>query len=58
MSHTAAVLCRVLDQGSQQRLPTASTCINLLKLPPYPTPAIMRSKLLLAIQNIQGFDLS
>ena len=51
-------MCRVLDQDSQQRLPTASTCINLLKLPPYPTASIMRSKLLLAIQNIQGFDLS
>ena len=48
----------VLDAASQQRLPSSATCVNLLKLPPYPDARTMRSKLLLAIENIQGFDLS
>lgn len=48
----------VLDASAQQRLPTASTCINMLKLPPYTTPELIRDKLLYAIKNISGFDLS
>lgn len=39
-------------------LPTASTCFNLLKLPPYRTLRNLKSKLLLAIQSQSGFDLS
>eukprot|EP00042_Codosiga_hollandica_P057751 m.859170 g.859170 ORF g.859170 m.859170 type:complete len:986 (-) comp59669_c0_seq11:179-3136(-) len=42
----------------QQRLPTASTCMNLLKLPPILDEDLMRSKLLYAIQAGAGFDLS
>lgn len=48
----------VLDLSAQQRLPTASTCINMLKLPPYSSPELIREKLLYAIRNISGFDLS
>ena len=48
----------VLDSETQQRLPSSATCVNLLKLPPYPDGRTMRSKLLLAIENISGFDLS
>lgn len=40
------------------RLPTASTCVNLLKLPPYPTKELMRDKLRYAITAEAGFDLS
>jgi hypothetical protein len=40
------------------RLPTASTCINLLKLPPYADEQTCREKLLYAIQSESGFDLS
>ncbi|PWZ02601.1 HECT-domain-containing protein [Testicularia cyperi] len=40
------------------RLPTASTCVNLLKLPAYTTPEICRQKLLYAIESGAGFDLS
>jgi ubiquitin-protein ligase E3 C len=44
--------------GDEARLPTASTCVNLLKLPRYKTEAIMRTKLLQAINANAGFDLS
>ncbi|RKP36779.1 HECT-domain-containing protein [Dimargaris cristalligena] len=40
------------------RLPTASTCVNLLKLPPFPDDETMRAKLLYAINAEAGFDLS
>lgn len=39
-------------------LPTAATCMNFLKLPPYSTAEIMKSKLLYAIQSKSGFELS
>ena len=40
------------------RLPTASTCVNLLKLPAYTTHELMRRKLRLSITAEAGFDLS
>ncbi|KAL3234843.1 E3 ubiquitin-protein ligase HUL5 [Nakaseomyces bracarensis] len=40
------------------RLPTASTCVNLLKLPDYKTKELLRQKLLYAINAGAGFDLS
>ena len=48
----------MLDPGAAARLPTAATCMNLLKLPPYRTMAQMRQKLLYAIQAGAGFELS
>jgi ubiquitin-protein ligase E3 C len=42
----------------EERLPTSSTCVNLLKLPNYPTYQILREKLLYAITADAGFDLS
>lgn len=48
----------VLDAASQQRLPTSSTCVNMLKLPPYGSAVLIREKLLYAIRNMSGFDLS
>jgi ubiquitin-protein ligase E3 C len=48
----------VLDAGARQRLPTAATCMNLLKLPPYKGVAEMREKLLYAITAGAGFELS
>ncbi|KAJ9576987.1 hypothetical protein L9F63_006424 [Diploptera punctata] len=44
--------------GSVDRLPTASTCMNLLKLPEFVEEAILRDKLLYAIQAGAGFELS
>ena len=40
------------------RLPTAATCMNMLKLPPYADLQHAREKLLIAINSESGFDLS
>lgn len=42
----------------QERLPSTSTCVNLLKLPRYSTADVLRSKLLYAVSSGAGFDLS
>jgi len=44
--------------GDESRLPTASTCVNLLKLPRYTNERVMRTKLIQAINANAGFDLS
>lgn len=44
--------------GTKERLPSASTCSNTLRLPPYMREKIMREKLLYAVQSDAGFDLS
>ncbi|XP_066544136.1 ubiquitin-protein ligase E3C [Amia ocellicauda] len=41
-----------------ERLPTASTCMNLLKLPEFCDESLMRNKLLYAIESSAGFELS
>lgn len=49
----------IRDAGrDEDRLPSTSTCVNLLKLPIYTTEAALREKLLYAIQSGAGFDLS
>ena len=40
------------------RLPTASTCMNLLKLPEFNDEETLRQKLLYAIESGAGFELS
>jgi len=40
------------------RLPTSSTCTNLLKLPDYRNKEVLKNKLLAAIYSQSGFDLS
>ena len=40
------------------RLPTASTCFNLLKLPNFKSKKVLREKLLYAIRSGAGFELS
>lgn len=42
----------------QERLPSTSTCVNLLKLPLYTNLETMREKLLYAVSAGAGFDLS
>lgn len=37
------------------RLPSAHTCFNRLDLPAYPTAAMLRTQLLLAMGGAQGF---
>ncbi|KGB75097.1 ubiquitin-protein ligase E3 C [Cryptococcus deuterogattii 99/473] len=44
--------------GDMDRLPSASACFNLLKLPGYTTEATLRAKLLQAINSGAGFDMS
>ncbi|KAG6843731.1 hypothetical protein H0H87_001111 [Tephrocybe sp. NHM501043] len=44
--------------ADQHRLPTSSTCVNLLKLPRYKSEKVLRDKLLQAITSNAGFDLS
>ena len=39
------------------RLPTASTCYNILLLPAYSSKEKLKEKLLLAIENATGFGL-
>lgn len=49
----------IRDGGTdEERLPSTSTCVNLLKLPRYSSIERLRSKLLYAIQAGAGFDLS
>lgn len=57
--------CRVgagvlgLFSGSDiDRLPSASTCANMLKLPNYRRAATLREKLLMSVRSRAGFDLS
>jgi ubiquitin-protein ligase E3 C len=52
------LLC-IRHAGSEtDRLPTASTCVNLLKLPEYRDLESLKEKLLYAIQSSSGFELS
>ena len=47
------------DSGSDQsRLPSTSTCVNLLKLPIYRSQAVLKEKLMYAVNSGSGFDLS
>ena len=44
--------------GDQVRLPSTSTCVNLLKLPRYTDAKMLKEKLLYAVNAGAGFDLS
>jgi ubiquitin-protein ligase E3 C len=44
--------------SDEERLPSTSTCVNLLKLPRYSTENTLRQKLLYAVNSGAGFDLS
>ena len=44
--------------GDEGRLPSTSTCVNLLKLPRYGNARVLRDKLLYAVNSGAGFDLS
>lgn len=48
----------MMDEQAVNRLPTAATCMNLLKLPPYRTAQQIHDKLLYAIESGTGFELS
>ena len=40
------------------KLPTASTCFNVLKLPTYSDKRVMKQKILVAIKSESGFEMS
>ncbi len=49
----------IRDGGlDEERLPSASTCVNLLKLPQYRSREMLKRKLLYAVTSGAGFDLS
>jgi ubiquitin-protein ligase E3 C len=49
----------IRDGGADEsRLPSTSTCVNLLKLPRYSSKGVLRDKLLYAVNSGAGFDLS
>jgi ubiquitin-protein ligase E3 C len=49
----------IRDGGNdEERLPSTSTCVNLLKLPVYKSAETLKTKLLYAVQSGAGFDLS
>lgn len=48
----------IQDAVDTDRLPSSSTCMNLLKLPPFQTSTVLREKLLYAISANSGFELS
>ena len=51
-------LHRVPVRSDAERLPTASTCFNTLKLPTYSSESALRKGLLTSINSGAGFDLS
>ena len=46
------------DQDGPPRLPSASTCFNLLKLPKYDSVEVLKERLLYAVRSKSGFELS
>jgi len=51
-------LHRVSVSSDDDRLPTASTCFNILKLPTYSSSKVMKTKLQYAIRSGAGFEMS
>lgn len=48
----------IQSSGKDSRLPTASTCMNLLKMPEFTDEEILREKLHYSIYSGAGFELS
>ena len=58
-SETPSVLAFMgMGRKEKDRLPTASTCFNLLKLPNFRNKKVLREKLLFSIRSGAGFELS
>eukprot|EP00128_Syssomonas_multiformis_P016983 Colp12_sorted_trinity150504_noHs@20675 len=45
-----------LGSGQRERLPTASTCFNLLKVPEYDSEETLRNRLMTAVEGTRSFD--
>ena len=48
----------VLVRNDNEKLPSASTCFNTLKLPTYSSSRVLREKLLISIESGAGFEMS
>lgn len=48
----------IQNAGREDRLPTASTCMNLLKLPEFESEEVLKVKLSYAVESGAGFELS
>lgn len=48
----------IMIPKSSEKLPTASTCFNTLKLPTYSSEKVLREKLIYAIGSNAGFELT
>lgn len=56
--HPPLCIACVNIENDGDRLPTASTCVNFLKLPKYSSKEVLQEKLLFAIKSASGFELS
>ena len=57
-AHLKPPFCVHKATDEEGRLPTAATCMNLLKLPPYDSIDVLRERLRYAIEAGAGFELS
>ncbi|XP_028139007.1 ubiquitin-protein ligase E3C [Diabrotica virgifera virgifera] len=48
----------IQSSGTENRMPTASTCLNLLKIPIITDEEVLRNKLIAALEHQAGFELS
>lgn len=55
--HPAFTISEVSIRHDNEKLPSASTCSNTLRLPTYSSYKVMRAKLLIAINSEAGFEL-
>ena len=56
--HPPFCIHKISIASDGEKLPSASTCFNILNLPTYSSKAIMREKLLYAISSGTGFEMS
>ena len=56
--HPPFTIQRIGISRDDEKLPSASTCFNILKLPNYGSEKVMRDKLLLSIKSGAGFGMS
>ena len=55
--HPAFTISKMDTNRPDEKLPTASTCFNILRLPPYSNIKVMKEKVLYAINSNAGFEM-
>lgn len=56
--HPPFTISKMEADRVDEKLPTASTCFNVFRLPPYSNAKIMKERLLYAIHSNAGFELA